>query len=551
MTPQWNSKLDGFLQLKVEHLKERHVSAETVREAYSNAPKEALCDLMKDANIKYPKSEKKAGLLAVVERNWDAIIEYNEGMMGCYGVYSTREPPTPSKGTGILFVVKDRVLYPTWTDKLKGFGIIEFKDLGCEINPNLDNGERLEEILDSVSKKALETMLSSVGMVARCSGAETWMTKDRLVGLVKGQWDRIMTKAGYVPLDIRLQLQQATDEQREEEAVARLNSVLQQLPPAQNLPTGSSSAPATAEGFVPFVGRPMKLSVDEPNDEKTVQNDDAGYAMLYRIMNGFPLEPKVATDDDGDEDAIGLPQWYLNDASDFDTKLVSLYEPRGRFLFRLETNANADIDRLKQEISNHITKIAGAETMPCDAFRLEHDGKRMTSPCVLEDYSSEIEMNLVMKLLVRGGGASSKVKKAILKNKFPSGDPYTRDADSKVFEDGFKSALQALKMDTIAVKPFLKTLDKTTFNEVAKLVLNGKEQNDVKIRKLAELTNEGKALLKTIQKTEYALENLRETMEKSIVEQFSGTDGRYMTRLKSLIESIKEGEGADKMDEDL
>ena len=127
-------------------------------------------------------------------------------------------------------------------------------------------------------------------------------------------------------------------------------------------------------------------------------------------------------------------------------------------------------------------------------------------------------------------------------------DPYTRDADNKVFDDGFKSALQALKMDTIAVKPFLKTLDKATFNEVAKLVLNGKEQNDVKIRKMAELTNEGKALLKTIRKTKFALENLRETMEKSIVEQFSGTDGRYMTRLKSLIESIKEGEGADKMD---
>lgn len=422
MTPQHCTTLDGFLQLRVEHLKERHVSSQTVREAYSNAPKEAMCDLMKRSEIKFPKSEKKAGLLKLLEKNWDAIIGSIEGLMGCYGVYSTPEPPTPLKGTGILFVVKDRILYPTWTDQLKGFGVIEFKDLGSEINPRLDNGERLEEILDLMSKKTLEKMLSSIGMVARCSGAETWMTKDRLVGLVLGQWDRIMTKAGYVPLDMRLH--QATEE---EEEVARLNSLLQQLPPAQNLPTDrpltfadlnshleslqsarSSSAPSTSapvEGFVPFVGRAMKLSVDEP---KAVEASHADYAKLYCLVNGMTIP-----DDNAPELPqwfLDIPQWYLKDCSDFTTTAVNVFEPFGRRLMTIEVDTGISVEELKVKVSDFITERAGQQTLPPDAFRLKGDDRG--------DVKVEGEtINIILELLVRGGGISSVRKVEKMKQK--------------------------------------------------------------------------------------------------------------------------------------
>ena len=77
--------------------------------------------------VKFNKTEKKDGLLGIAHRNWNNILAEINGMMGTNEVFEMETPPPVPEGTGILFVVKNRVLYPTWTDKLKGFGIIEFK----------------------------------------------------------------------------------------------------------------------------------------------------------------------------------------------------------------------------------------------------------------------------------------------------------------------------------------------------------------------------------------------------------------------------------------
>ena len=69
-------------------------------------------------------------------------------------------------------------------------------------------------------------------------------------------------------------------------SVAELNSYLQSLPSASNPPTGSSSAPATAGNFGLFVGRPTKLSADEP---KEFEASHADYAKFYCLVNGMTI----------------------------------------------------------------------------------------------------------------------------------------------------------------------------------------------------------------------------------------------------------------------
>ena len=168
----------------------------------------------------------------------------------------------------------------------------------------------------------------------------------------------------------------------------------------------------------------------------------------------------------------------------------------------------------------------------------EHDG-------LVEDLGDDgYRAYIVLRL--RGGGKAT-LKKTMVKNKRPSLDPFTRDGDAKIFDDGFKSAVSALKMEKIDVKAFIKSLDKDILVSLNNMLKHGKEQNDVKCQKVADFTVEGKALTSLTHKAEYAMEHLCETMEKSIIENLSGADGRYMPRLKSLVEKAV-GSGNDDMD---
>ena len=201
MTPQWCRTLDGFMNLSVEDLTSKHVCASNVRTALANIGKQPLVDLMTKTEVKFKKSGNKDEMLATVAMNWQKILNWIDGLMGTHTIFTMDEPPVLTGGTGILFVVRQKALYPVFTNELKGYGFVEFKDLFSAILPDM-----VSKLVCEVSKKTLETMLKSVGMVARTSGAETWTTKDRMEALVVEHWDTIMTRSGYKPLHPRQEL---------------------------------------------------------------------------------------------------------------------------------------------------------------------------------------------------------------------------------------------------------------------------------------------------------------------------------------------------------
>ena len=160
--------------------------------------------------------------------------------------------------------------YPTWTDKLKRFGIIEFKSSSSVITK--EPYDAFMNVLNEVSKKTLDAMLGHVGLVARCSGAETWVTKDRLVEMVANKWDDLMQRGGYAPL------------------------------PPPSLVVASSSSPPTRD-FVPFSGKAMKLASDEEtkvvkiDEEKRMRSKDTSFNCPHcncklLFQNSIEINPK-------------------------------------------------------------------------------------------------------------------------------------------------------------------------------------------------------------------------------------------------------------------
>ena len=195
MVPQFNSALDGFGEILSDDLTTRGVTVSNIRCSYANVPKKALITMLEKAKVKFNKSCGKDDLLLVVQKHWKTILEDVVGVMGAHRYHQEERDDvtiTP-EGCGALFILKDKVIYPTWHPSLKGFAVIEWKALESIIlKPSLDHA------LPQITKKSMEDMLAHLNTRVRTTGRETWNTTSRVIDMVKTHWDTIMEKAGFV-----------------------------------------------------------------------------------------------------------------------------------------------------------------------------------------------------------------------------------------------------------------------------------------------------------------------------------------------------------------
>ena len=175
-------------------------------------------------------------------------------------------------------------------------------------------------------------------------------------------------------------------------------------------------------------------------------------------------------------------------------------------------------------------------------FRFMKGDKQIDNHCTIGSYGTE---DFAVWLKPRmSGGASRGVKKHVIKSKIKGGDPFTRTTDMPIYEEGFKSAEAVLKVSKIDIKDFIKKLPTVDLEELHQMMVHGKEQNDIKLQKIAEYHEFGQKLMQMILKAEYAMEHLREVMSMSVIEGFSQTDGRYMHRFKEFLKRLVENSDA-------
>lgn len=181
-------------------------------------------------------------------------------------------------------------------------------------------------------------------------------------------------------------------------------------------------------------------------------------------------------------------------------------------------------------VMNTLNVLTGAEN---DIFNFMYEDIEIDLNHTVGKYDMK-DFEIWLKPKLRGGVANSiRVRKNMLKSKVA--DPITRGTDASVYEQGFKSAEEVLKLESINVSQFIGGLNGADLQKVADLVNHGKENNDVKVMKLCEFHVHGRHLITMLAKAEYSLEHLKEVLMQSVIDQFSKDNGRFMTHFKQFV----------------
>ena len=168
-----------------------------------------------------------------------------------------------------------------------------------------------------------------------------------------------------------------------------------------------------------------------------------------------------------------------------------------------------------------------------DGYKFMFNDMAIDNNHTVGKYSMEDFTVYLLPLMV--GGGVTRVRKNIIKQKM-NGDPATRATDTSIYENGFKGAEAILKLESVKITDFVKSLSATELDEVKNMLFHGRENNDVKLQKLADYHVHGKPLRVMLFKAEYAMEHLKEVLQQSIIDEFGGRDGRFMSHFKKFIE---------------
>ena len=173
-----------------------------------------------------------------------------------------------------------------------------------------------------------------------------------------------------------------------------------------------------------------------------------------------------------------------------------------------------------------------------DNFKFMFNNQAIDINHTVGKYSME-DFVVYLNPLMVGGGANgaTRVRKNIIKQKI-RGDPSTRATDTSIYESGFKGAEAILKLESVKISDFIKSLSASDREEVKNMLCHGKENNDVKLHRLAEFHDHGKPLQLMIYKAEFAMEHLKEVLQQSVIDEFGGRDGRFMTSFKKFVEDV-------------
>lgn len=153
-------------------------------------------------------------------------------------------------------------------------------------------------------------------------------------------------------------------------------------------------------------------------------------------------------------------------------------------------------------------ELAGEETLHSDDFYLELDGIKMSARS-LKSYGNEAQLNVVMKLLLKGGG----VKRTIVKMKKSE---KTLPTDKTSLENGFNTACLINTSATFDLKKALDEMDSPSLQKLHDYLVKDKSINSTKLKNIPSFLQPHVQLQQMIEKATSSRDTLQDLVEQDI-----------------------------------
>ena len=529
--PMWNNGLQGFAKFNLAS-NEKVVNAYNISLLVKGLGKQEALNLLDMGNITASKNKSKEKVHEMVVEKWDEIVTYFCGVMGTYDNSVSRGTdalPTPAeaRASAIVFFKKGNNLTAYWADGLKGVAAVEM-GYPLFLHPNIRTSERLNEIIHTISKKALEDMMSSINRRVVSRGSETWMTSDRLQQHVQENWHTIIERARGQSILPSMELNEP-DEEDEPGNTQRLDKLAMKF--ALDIPIKSYMSAELLERTKAMF--PMNIPIGcREHHIFTV-----GHAMDYIAkMSG-----------------LAKCEFRIMDKSTIPTdeaSLVELYEKQLRVVLQTPRIVTVCINRPDDDSSGFSlcfdperTTVGDVKHSICvekdlemNSFVLKYDSKVMDTWRRLREYMDNKDDALIkIKLApagLMGGGLQRGVAKHILKSK---GDKQVLNEDATTFKTTFDACLQVFNSGTYNVAMAIEELQVAQLQELETFLEPNKKPNNVKCSEFYEHLTPYINMADTSEKIACALAQFRELVSADLKSSFGKTDATIVNALRRKV----------------
>eukprot|EP00438_Fugacium_kawagutii_P022883 Skav214830 [mRNA] locus=scaffold1772:235425:237206:- [translate_table: standard] len=488
--PMWSKGFQGFAKLDLS-TNERVVNAGNLRTLVRGLGKNEAMELLDMGHIVYAKSKSKSDLQDKVVEKWDEIFTYFCGVMGTDDVSISRGNdvlpiPPNAQATGIVFLKNGRNMTAYWMDTVKGVGSVEL-GFPAGILPNISTFEALNDVVETLSKKTMEDMLSAYGRRVVCRGGETWMTGTKYHDYLKQNWNSILERAKG---DAMMRGHRAPEPEEEHDPTDAISSASQPL--SIKLSIDVSFATGMPLEFVEGLCEkfPMDVPIREATCEISTVANLADYVAKKVGLATCEFDIKadtthLTTSEISPEDTVdGL---YLSSEVKValkPPKLITVcainrtggYETDEHFMY---------FDRVRSTVGDVKVKLCLEKGMNMNEFVLKHGSKVMDTFRRLQEFMDTADDDIIKVAVVGagllGGARNQKVIKTILKTTGTGASPTLGQTDMPLFQNIIVGASSLTRATVADAKREFASLDLSVLQQMEEYLRTSKSTNPVKV----------------------------------------------------------------------